>query len=138
MVLVNIIVYMLLLAPAGVIAAIAYMTMDQSTRRGAIKRLWTLAVLTAGALAFGYFGTRAGSTTPEGCTADDCMFDVDGLFDDAMWIVVGAMAFVLVLFALQTVGTLAKDAFGDSAQHHPPGGGPGHPPGGMQDRGKTD
>ena len=130
-------VFLVLLIPAGFIAAVAYLSMRQSTRRGATKRLWVLLLLAAASLSFGYVITR-GSSTPEGCTPNDCMIDLSPLFDYATWIAVGAAAFVLVLFALQTVWTLVEDDFEDSHPRHPPGGGSGHPPGGMQDRGKTD
>ena len=130
-------VFLVLLFPAGFIAAVAYLTMRQSTRRGATKRLWVLLLLAGASLAFGYVITR-GSSTSEGCTPTACMIDTDGLFDGATWIAVGAMAFVLVIFALQTAWTLIEDDFEDSPPRQPPGPGANHPPGGMQDPGKTD
>lgn len=129
--------FLLLLIPAAIVGGIAYVTMDQRTRRGAIKRLWVLVLLAVGFMVVGYFSTR-GKSTPEGCTPTDCMFNMDGLFDDATWILFGAAAFVLVLFALQTVWTLLADDFEDAPPGHPPGTGTGHPPGGMQDPDKTD
>jgi hypothetical protein len=130
--------FLLLLIPAAIVGGIAYLTMDQSTRRGAIKRLYVLSLLAVGFVTFGYFSTREGSPTPDGCAPEECMIDVDGFFDGATWIAVGAAAFVLILFALQTVWTLVEDDFEDSPSRQPPGPGANHPPGGMQDSGKTD
>jgi len=130
-------VLLVLLIPAGFIAAVAYVSRRQSTRRGATKRLWVLLLLAGASLVFGYVITQ-GESTPDGCPPNGCMIDLSPLVDYATWIAVGAAAFVLVLFALQTVWTLLADDFEDAPPRHPPGTGTGHPPGGMQDPDKTD